>query len=50
MLRWINHLAEMHLISRESHPTDMRKVVIELTHNAQHSLDLHFSETLTPKR
>lgn len=45
-LRWIDYLAQQNLVSRKSHPTDLRTVVVRLTEAAEHTLDLYFSETL----
>jgi DNA-binding MarR family transcriptional regulator len=48
VLRWIDYLAQQGFISRESHPTDMRKVLVELAEPGRRALDLYFSETLKP--
>jgi DNA-binding MarR family transcriptional regulator len=47
-LRWIDVLVQQGFISRESHPTDMRKVMVELAEPGRSALDMYFSETLTP--
>ena len=49
-LRWIDYLEKRRLVRREAHPTDARAVYVELTDEAQRSLDLYFCETLTEAR
>jgi DNA-binding MarR family transcriptional regulator len=49
-LRWIDYLEKRRLVRRQAHPTDARAVYVELTDEAQHSLDLYFGETLAGGR
>jgi DNA-binding MarR family transcriptional regulator len=47
-LRWIDYLAQKEFILRDSHPTDLRKVLVELAEPGRRALDMYFSETLKP--
>ena len=49
ILRWIYALEKRGLIARESHPTDLRKIFVEITEAGRDALDSYFSETLTAK-
>lgn len=49
-LRWIDYLEKRRLVRRRAHPTDARAFHVELTEEAQSSLDLYFYETLTGAR
>lgn len=46
-LRWVEYLVEQQLVTRDTHPTDLRTVVVKLTEVAERTLISYFSETLT---
>ena len=46
-LRWLNYLESQQLVARQSHPTDGRVGLVELTDKARQALNSYFSETLS---
>jgi DNA-binding MarR family transcriptional regulator len=46
-LRWVDYLAQQRLVERDTHPTDLRTIVVRLTDAAEKTLNSYFAETLT---
>jgi DNA-binding MarR family transcriptional regulator len=48
-LRWVKYLEKENLVARDSHPTDLRRVLIKITERGRNLLDMYYSETLKPQ-
>lgn len=44
-IRWLDYLADQGLISRETHPTDLRRLFVVLTEKGTASLNAYLSQT-----